>query len=131
MDSFGRLYSPKVLEHIKNPQNMGEIKDPDGVATVGNVVCGDIMRLYLKIEKKDGEEYIKDIKFQTLGCGAAISSSSMLTLMVKGKPLVEAEKISRKAIAKELGGLPQSKIHCSVLAADALKRAIENYRQKK
>lgn len=131
MDSFGRLYSPKVLEHIKNPQNMGEIKDPDGVATVGNPSCGDIMRLFIKVEKKDDKEYLKDIKFQTLGCGAAISTSSMITVMAKGKLLSEAEKITKQAIAEAVGGLPPVKMHCSVLAADALKQAIENYRRKK
>jgi len=118
------------MSHIRHPKNMGEIKNPDGMATVGNPVCGDVMRLFLKIEKKKGKDYIKEIKFQTLGCGAAIASSSMLTTMVKGKPIKEAEKISREAIAKELGGLPQAKIHCSVLAADALRKAIRNYRQK-
>jgi len=127
--SFSQLYSEKVLEHVRNPQNMGEIKKPDGVATVGNRVCGDIMRLYLKIEKKKGKEYIKDIKFQTLGCGAAIATSSIITTMVKGKPLNEAEKITNQAIAEALGGLPPVKTHCSILAAEALKKAIENYRQ--
>ncbi len=127
---YPSLYSKKVMSHIRHPKNMGEIKNPDGMATVGNPVCGDVMRLFLKIEKKKGKDYIKEIKFQTLGCGAAIASSSMLTTMVKGKPIKEAEKISREAIAKELGGLPQAKIHCSVLAADALRKAIRNYRQK-
>ena len=125
-----QLYSKKVMAHIRRPQNMGEIKNPDGVATVGNRVCGDIMKLYLKIEKKKGKEYIKEIKFQTLGCGAAIATSSMITIMVKGKPLVEAEKITKKAVADALGGLPQSKMHCSFLAAEALKEAIKNYRQQ-
>lgn len=114
---------------------MGEIKDPDGVATVGNPVCGDIMRLFIKVksqkEKGKSVEYIDDIKFQTLGCAAAISTSSMLTIMVKGKPLSQSEKITRKAVADALGGLPPQKIHCSVLAADALKKAIENYRKKR
>jgi len=127
--SFSQLYSEKVLEHVRNPQNMGEIKKPDGVATVGNRVCGDIMRLFIKVEKKNGQEYLKDIKFQTLGCGAAIATSSIITTMVKGKPLKEAEKISNQAIAEALGGLPPAKIHCSILATDALKKAIENYRQ--
>ena len=126
---FSQIYSQKVLEHVRNPQNMGEIKNPDGVATVGNPVCGDIMRLYIKIEKKDGKDYIKDAKFQTLGCGAAISTSSIITTMVKGKPLSEAEKITDQAIAEALGGLPKNKFHCSVLAAEALKKAIANYRQ--
>lgn len=127
--NFSQIYSKKVLEHVRNPQNMGEIKNPDGVATVGNRVCGDIMRLYIKIEKKDGEDYIKDAKFQTLGCGAAIATSSIITTMVKGKPLNEAEKITNQAIAEALGGLPPVKMHCSLLAAEALKKAIENYRQ--
>lgn len=129
------LYSKKVLEHFRNPRNMGEIKDADGVATVGNPICGDVMRLYIKIgreSKKAGEqEVIKDIKFQTLGCGAAIATSSILTEMAKGKPLKDAEKITKQAIAEALGGLPPVKMHCSVLAADALKKAIEDYRKKK
>ena len=127
---YPSLYSKKVMEHIRRPRNMGEIKNPDGVATVGNPQCGDIMRLFLKIEKKKGRDYIKNIKFQTLGCGAAIATSSMITLMVKGKPLSDVEKITKKAVAAALGGLPASKIHCSVLAADALKKAIEDYRKK-
>lgn len=121
------FYSEKVLEHFKNPQNMGEIKDADGVATVGNPVCGDIMRLFIKV--KDNK--LEDVKFQTLGCAAAIASSSMLTVMAKGKTLAEVEKISREDVARELDGLPPAKIHCSVLAADALKKAIEDYRKKK
>ena len=125
--NFDQFYSKKVLEHIRHPKNMGEIKNPDGVATVGNPVCGDIMRLFIKV--KEGK--ISDIKFQTLGCGAAIATSSMITTMVKGRPLFEAEKITKQAIAEALGGLPSTKLHCSVLAADALKRAIENYRSNK
>lgn len=105
---------------------MGEIKDADGVATVGNPICGDIMRLFIKV--KDNK--IADIKFQTLGCGAAIATSSILTEMAKGKPLSEAGKITKQAIAEALGGLPPVKMHCSVLAADALKKAIEDYRSK-
>jgi len=128
---FQSFYSKKVLDHIRHPRNMGEIKNPDGAATVGNRVCGDIMRLYIKVGKKNGKEYIKEAKFQTLGCGAALATSSMITTMVKGKPLEEAEKISEKAIAEALGGLPPVKFHCSVLAAEALKKAIENYRKKK
>jgi nitrogen fixation NifU-like protein len=129
--NFQSFYSKKVLDHIRHPRNMGEIKNPDGAATVGNRVCGDIMRLYIKVGKKNGKEYIKEAKFQTLGCGAAIATSSIITTMVKGKPLEEAEKISEKAIAEALGGLPPVKLHCSVLAAEALKKAIENYRKKK
>ena len=98
---FSQLYSQKVLEHVRNPRNMGEIKNPDGVATVGNPVCGDIMRLFIKVEKKDNQEYLKDVKFQTLGCGAAIATSSIITTMVKGKLLTLA---SRKT--KVLAGLP-------------------------
>jgi len=127
---ISQFYSKKVLEHVRHPQNMGEIKNPDGVATVGNKICGDIMRLYIKIEKKKNREYIKDVKFHTLGCGAALATSSMITTMVKGKPLSEAEKITNQAIADALGGLPVSKIHCSLLAAEALEKAIANYRQK-
>jgi nitrogen fixation NifU-like protein len=129
--NFQSFYSKKVLDHIRRPRNMGEIKNPDGMATVGNRVCGDVMRLYIKVGKKDGKEYIKEAKFQTLGCGAAIATSSIITTMVKGKPLEEAEKITEKAIAEALGGLPPVKFHCSILAADALKKAIENYRKKK
>jgi len=110
--NFDQFYSKKVLEHIRHPKNMGEIKNPDGVATVGNPVCGDIMRLFIKV--KEGK--ISDIKFQTLGCGAAIATSSMITTMVKGKPLADVEKITKTAIAEALGGLPPIKTHCSVLA---------------
>ena len=131
MADFQGLYSKKVMEHIRHPRNLGEIKNPDGVATVGNPVCGDIMRLFLKVEKRKGKEYIKDVKFQTLGCGAAIATSSIITTMVKGKPLDEAEKITKKAIAEALDGLPPVKLHCSVLAANVLKKAIENYRKKR
>jgi nitrogen fixation NifU-like protein len=105
---------------------MGEIKNPDGMAQVGNPVCGDVMRLFIKVKNRK----ISDIKFQTLGCGAAIATSSMLTLMVKGKPLKEVGKITKKAVADALGGLPSEKLHCSVLAADALKKAIEDYQKK-
>jgi len=125
------LYSKKVLEHFRHPKNVGEIKNPDGVATVGNPVCGDVLRLFIKIGKKDNQEFIKEAKFLTLGCGAAVATSSMITTMVKGKPLSEAEKITKQVIAGALGGLPPVKMHCSVLAADALKKAIENYRANK
>lgn len=130
-DLYPSFYSKKVMSHIRHPKNMGEIKNPDAMATVGNPVCGDVMRLFLKIEKKKGKDYIKDIKFQTLGCGAAIASSSMITTMVKGKSLSEAEKITKLAIADALGGLPPQKIHCSILADDALKKAIKGYRKKR
>jgi nitrogen fixation NifU-like protein len=128
--AFNQLYSPKVLQHVKKPQNLGEIKNPDGVATVGNPVCGDVMRLFIKVEKKKGKDFIKDIKFQTLGCGAAIATSSMITTMVKGKPLAQAEKITNQAVAEALGGLPPVKMHCSILAAEALQKAITDYREK-
>ncbi len=131
MVDFQGLYSKKVLEHVRHPRNLGEIKNPDGMATVGNRICGDVMRLYIKVEKKNGKEYIKEAKFQTLGCGAALATSSIITTMVKGKALDEAEKITDKAVAEALGGLPPVKFHCSVLAADALKKAIEDYRKKK
>ena len=127
---ISQFYSKKVLEHVRHPKNIGEIKNPDGVATVGNKICGDVMRLYIKVEKKKGKEYIKDVKFQTLGCGAALATSSMITTMVKTKPLSEAEKITNQAIAEALGCLPVSKIHCSLLAVEALEKAITNYRQK-
>ncbi len=114
---FNKLYSKEVMKHFTHPKNMGEIKDADGISTVGNPVCGDIMRFYIKVGKrKNGEEYIQDVKFQTLGCGAAIATSSMVTTLVRGKPLSEAEKISKQTIVKALGGLPTVKIHCSVLA---------------
>lgn len=130
-DIFTKSYSPLVLKHFANPKNVGKIKNPDGEAQVGNPVCGDIMKFYIKIDKnKNNEEYIKDVKFQTLGCGAAIATSSMMTQLVKGKPLKEAEKISKKAIIDALGGLPSAKIHCSVLADEGLKKAIKNYRSK-
>lgn len=131
---FNQLYSKEVLDHFRNPKNMGEMKNPDGVATVGNPVCGDVMRLFIKVKSKKEKgkslEYIHDIKFQTLGCAAAIATSSILTTMVKEKSLKEAEKITNKAVIDALGGLPRAKIHCSVLVADALKEAIENYRSK-
>jgi nitrogen fixation NifU-like protein len=119
-------YSDLVMEHFLNPRNVGTIENADGVGREGNPVCGDLMEMYIKVD--DG--HITDIKFRTFGCGAAIATSSIATEMVKGKPLDEAEALTNKAIAEALGGLPPVKMHCSVLAADALKRAIENYRQK-
>jgi nitrogen fixation NifU-like protein len=125
------MYSKKVLDHFRRPRNLGEIKDPDTEAQVGNPVCGDVMKIYLKIGKnKEGKEYIKQIKFQTLGCAAAIATASIMSEMVKGKPLDEALKVSNQAIAEALGGLPPLKMHCSVLAHQVLKRAIDNYRKK-
>lgn len=128
-NSFNQLYSKKVLEHVRSPQNMGEIKDASGVATVGNPVCGDMMRFYIKVEKKGDQEYLKDVKFQTLGCGAAIATSSIVTTLVKGQPLSLVEKISKQTIIDALGGLPPVKIHCSVLADEGLKMAILDYRK--
>jgi len=117
------LYSEKVMEHFKNPRNVGDIENPDGVGRVGNPVCGDIMELYIKVN--DG--IIADAKFKTFGCAAAIATSSMVTEMVKGKSVEEALKISNEAVVEALDGLPPAKVHCSVLAEDALKAAIENY----
>jgi nitrogen fixation NifU-like protein len=117
------LYSEKVMEHFKNPRNVGEIESPDGVGRVGNPVCGDVMELYIKV--KNG--IIVDAKFKTFGCGAAIATSSMVTEMVKGKRIEDALKLSNKAVVEALDGLPAAKMHCSVLAEDALKSAIEDY----
>lgn len=128
---FNQLYSKKVMEHFKNPKNMGVIKDADGVATVGNPVCGDVMKFYIKVGVKSNVEYLKDVKFQTLGCGAAIATSSMITTLVRGQPLEKAEKVTKQVIAEALGGLPPVKMHCSVLADEGLKKAIKNYRLKK
>lgn len=125
-----KLYSKKVMDHFNHPRNTGEMKNPDGVATVGNQICGDVMRMFIKVGEKDGQEIVKDAKFQTLGCGAAIATSSIATEMIKGKPLTEAVKLTNKAIIEALDGLPLSKRHCSVLAEEAVKKAIENYRSK-
>ena len=116
-------YGEKVLDHFMNPRNVGTIEDPDGVGKVGNPVCGDVMQLFVRIEN----DHIVDAKFKTFGCGAAIATSSMVTEMVKGKPISEALKISNRAVAEALGGLPPQKMHCSNLAADALRAAIEDY----
>lgn len=121
------MYSDLVMDHFTNPRNVGEIPDADGIGTEGNPVCGDIMRIYIKVK----DDRIEDIKFKTFGCGAAIATSSMVTEMVKGKTLDEAMQISNKAVAEALGGLPANKMHCSNLAADALHKAIEDYRQKR
>ena len=129
------MYTPKVMDHFKNPRNMGEIKNPDAVGQEGNPICGDVMKIYLKIGKKkiDGKEveYIKDIKFQTMGCVAALSTSSMLTELAKGKTLSEARKITNKDVADALDGLPNIKMHCSNLAQETLQRALENWEKKK
>jgi len=119
-------YSDTVIDHFKNPRNMGELSDPDGVGTVGNPVCGDLMTIYIKV--KDNK--IFDISFKTFGCAAAIATSSMVTTIAIGKTLEEAENISRDDVAENLKGLPNVKMHCSNLAADALKKAIEDYRKK-
>jgi nitrogen fixation NifU-like protein len=130
--NINMVYSKKVIQHFTHPHNQGKIKNPSGVGVVGNPVCGDIMRLYIKVAKnKKGQDFIKDIKFETLGCGAAIATSSMITDLAKGKKLNEATRLSRGDIAENLGGLPPAKMHCSNLAADALHRAIEDYRKKK
>ena len=122
-------YTDKVLAHFKHPHNQGEIKDADAVGEVGNPVCGDVMRVYIKVGKnKKGQEIIKDIKFQTLGCAAAIATSSVLTTLAKGKTFAEAVKISKDDIVKELGSLPKEKIHCSILADQALHKAIGIYK---
>ena len=119
-------YSDKVMEHFKNPQNVGEIPNASGIGKVGNPVCGDIMNLYIKVE----DNKIVDAKFKTFGCGAAIATSSMITGLVKGKTVDEALKISNRAVAEALGGLPPIKMHCSMLAKQALKSAIDDYLKK-
>lgn len=126
------IYTKKVIEHFKNPHNWGKIKNADGVGKVGNIVCGDVMWLYIKVGKnKEGKEIIKDVKFETFGCVAAIATSSVITDLVKGKTLEEALEFDRKEIVKELGGLPPIKLHCSVLAVDGLYEAIYDYLKRK
>ena len=126
-------YNKKVLELFKHPKHMGEIKNPDGKAEVGNPSCGDVMEATIKVtkDKKTGKEIIKDIKFKTFGCIAAIASSSMTAEVAKGKPLEEAEKLEFKDITNALKGLPPIKTHCSMMGIDSLKKAIENYKEKK
>ena len=121
------MYSEKVMDHFANPRNVGEIPDADGIGKVGNPQCGDVMWLYIKV--KDG--ILTDIKFKTFGCGAAIATSSMITELAKGKTIEEAKKISRQDVADSLEGLPPTKMHCSNLAADALREAIKDYETKK
>jgi len=120
------MYSEKVMEHFRNPRNVGEIPNADGVGTVGNPVCGDMMTIHIKVK----DNRIKDIKFKTFGCGAAVATSSMITELAKGKTLEDALKITRKDVADSLGGLPPIKMHCSNLAADALHEAINDYHKK-
>ena len=120
------LYSEKVMDHFRNPRNVGVIENADGVGEVGNAKCGDIMKIYLKIEN----DIIVDVKFETFGCGSAIASSSMATEMIKGKPISEALQLTNKAVTEALDGLPAQKIHCSVLAEEAVKSAVKDYYDK-
>ena len=120
------LYSEKVMDHFRNPRNVGVIEDADGVGEVGNAKCGDIMKMYLKIK----DDTIDDVKFETFGCGSAIASSSMATELIKGKPVSEAMQLTNKAVAEALDGLPDYKLHCSVLAEEAIHAALEDYYQK-
>lgn len=121
------MYNDKVMDHFFHPRNVGEIENPDGAGQIGNPVCGDVMRITIKV----ADDKIEDVKFKTFGCGAAIATSSMVTEMVKGLHLDEAMKVSNRAVADALGGLPPQKLHCSNLAADALHLAIEDYRKKR
>lgn len=120
------LYSEKVMDHFRNPRNVGVIEDADGVGEVGNAKCGDIMKIYLKIDN----DIITDVKFETFGCGSAIASSSMATELIKGKPISEAMELTNKAVIEALDGLPAHKIHCSVLAEEAIKKALQDYYDK-
>ena len=120
------LYSEKVMDHFRNPRNVGVIEDADGIGEVGNAKCGDIMKIYLKIE----DDRIQDVKFETFGCGSAIASSSMATELIKGKPVSEALSLSNKAVVEALDGLPAAKVHCSVLAEEAIKSALRDYYEK-
>ena len=121
------LYSEKVMDHFRHPRNIGSIDDANGIGEVGNVKCGDIMKMYLKIE----DDVIQDVKFETFGCGSAIASSSMATELIKGKPVAEAMELTNKAVAEALDGLPDYKMHCSVLAEEAIKAALDDYNSKK
>ena len=120
------LYSEKVMDHFRHPRNVGVIEDANGIGEVGNAKCGDIMKMYLKIE----EGVIRDVKFETFGCGSAIASSSMATELIKGKPVEEAMQLTNKAVAEALDGLPDYKMHCSVLAEEAIRAALEDYRSR-
>jgi nitrogen fixation NifU-like protein len=126
-DDMNGPYSDKVMDHFMEPRNMGDIKDADAVGTVGNPACGDVMRLYIKVE----DDKITEAKFKTFGCGAAIATSSMATEMIKDKTLEEAEKVTNEAVAEALDGLPPNKMHCSVLAQEAIEAAIKNYKENK
>ena len=119
------LYSEKVMDHFRNPRNVGVLEDANGVGTVGNAKCGDIMKMYLKIEV----DIVKDVKFETFGCGSAIASSSMATELIKGKPVEEARKLTNEAVAEALDGLPDYKMHCSVLAQEAIEAALKDYEE--
>ena len=121
------LYSDKVMDHFRNPRNVGVIEDANGVGAVGNAKCGDIMKMYLKIE----DDVIQDVKFETFGCGSAIASSSMATELIKGKPVSEAMQLTNKAVAEALDGLPDYKMHCSVLAEEAIQAALDDYKKRK
>ncbi|MBR0381225.1 MAG: Fe-S cluster assembly scaffold protein NifU [Eubacterium sp.] len=120
------LYSEKVMDHFRNPRNVGVIEDANGIGEVGNAKCGDIMKMYLKIE----DDIVKDVKFETFGCGSAIASSSMATELIKGKPVSEVKKLTNKAVAEALDGLPAYKMHCSVLAEEAIQSALEDYQER-
>jgi len=120
------LYSEKVMDHFRNPRNVGVIEDANGIGEVGNAKCGDIMKMYLKIE----DDIIQDVKFETFGCGSAIASSSMATELIKGKPVSEAMQLTNKAVAEALDGLPAYKMHCSVLAEEAIQKALDDYHSR-
>ena len=120
------LYSDKVMDHFRNPRNVGILEDANGIGEVGNAMCGDIMKMYLKIE----DDVVKDVKFETFGCGSAIASSSMATELIKGKPVSEVKELTNKAVAEALDGLPDYKMHCSVLAEEAIRAALEDYQKK-
>ena len=121
------LYSEKVMDHFRNPRNVGVIEDANGIGEVGNAKCGDIMKMYLKIE----DDIVQDVKFETFGCGSAIASSSMATELIKGKPVSEVRQLTNKAVAEALDGLPDYKMHCSVLAEEAIQSALEDYQKRK
>jgi len=124
------MYSNIVMDHFNRPRNMGEIENPDGVGKVGNPVCGDVMWIYIKVKESKGKKIIEDIKFKTMGCAAAIATSSMVTKLAKGKTLEEASMISKKQVADKLGGLPPSKFHCSILATEGVIEAVWDYLAK-